>query len=560
MKELIKEKEQLKKYLEIANKELKLNEAQRESLLKILQSEEESKQKLLDDALDEAIKLTESKIGYIYYYDENKKLFTLNTWSKNVISQCKIMNPLTVYEFDKTGIWGEAVQQRKPIVVNDFENFNPLKKGYPDSHIKLKRFLTLPVIQDKHIVGVVGVGNKESDYTQADVTQLALLMDAVWNMIERKRINAELQNSEERFRTLFDKANDIIFIYDLKGHFIKINEEVCKQLGYTKEELLQMNLKDIIAPKYVEAFPERMKHLIQNGYLFVESELKTKDNKIIPVEVNTRMIDYKRDTVGLSIVRNISDRKKIEKALKKAKEVAEIANKAKSEFLSSMSHEIRTPLNAIIGTAELLQATRLNPRQKEYVKILEIAGENLLSLIGNILDISKIESGQIEPEKIEFDLKEVISKIYEIMSIRANEKNIELICNINPDVPINLIGDSNLLSQVIINLIGNAIKFTNRGMIELEIKLIREKKEKSIELLFSVSDTGIGIPLDKLNIVFDTFVQIASDQPIKYEGSGLGLAISKKLVEFMNGRIWIEKKVFLILPFRLTRFQNHKKI
>ena len=241
----------------------------------------------------------------------------------------------------------------------------------------------------------------------------------------------------------------------------------------------------------------------------------------------------------ITLALEVHQRREAEQALVLAKEAAEIASRAKSEFLASVSHEIRTPMNAIIGMADLLWETDLTPDQRKYLRIFRRAGGNLLSLINDILDLSKVEVGHLELESTGFDLSDLVEKAIEILAMRANEKGLELACHLSPDAPRAVIGDPNRLHQILINLISNAIKFTDRGSVTVRVMQDPELPTPGA-IRFSVSDTGIGIPSDKLAAIFESFTQAHVSMTRKYGGTGLGLTISRQLAELMNGRIWVE--------------------
>src|SRR5450830_360858 len=415
-----------------AEEAIELNAQRVQALLQLNQMVVTTLKEITDFTLQEAVRLTQSKIGYLAFLNEDESVLTMNSWSKFAMAECAIDEKPIDYPVVSTGLWGEAVRQRQPVITNDYTAANPLKKGYPEGHVHIMRHMNVPVFDGDRIVIVAGVGNKDEDYNQGDVQQLTLLMEGMWRLLEHKRAEEELRR--------------------YKDHL---------------EEVVQQRTADLAL----------------------------------------------------------------------ALDAAEAANRAKSVFLSSMSHELRTPMNAILGFSGMMRKDpQLSQEQRDNLDIINRSGDHLLTLINDVLDMAKIEAGRVQLDSAPIDLGVLLRDVTDMMQMRAQEKGLELLIDQSSEFPRYIKGDEMRLRQVLINLIGNAVKFTEHGSITLRLGV--KLYDGVRHLLIKVEDTGIGIkPEDQLKI-FKPFVQL--DKMATQTGSGLGLALTQQYVQLMGGTVSAE--------------------
>ena len=364
-----------------------------------------------------------------------------------------------------------------------------------------------------------------------------------------------LREGEERLKTILNSVQTGVVIIEPETHIIvDANPAATKIIGTTKEQIVGKECLHYICPEEKGQCPIADRGLSLNNE---ERTLLTTSGECVPILKSVVPVTLSGREHLLESFLDITGIKEAEKQ-REAKIQAETSNRAKSQFLASMSHEIRTPMTAVIGMADLLWESPLTGEQRRFVEAIRSSGENLLQVINDILDLSKVEAGQIELEKTPFDLIKVINNICETQTFQASIKNIELVKWIKPEVETLLLGDSVRLGQILTNLIGNAIKFTEEGEVFVKVERhevlehktaedmdsgLQPETGKTTELLFSVTDTGIGIPEEKWEVIFDRFTQADSSTTRQFGGTGLGLSISHRLVELMGGRMWLESKV-----------------
>jgi PAS domain S-box-containing protein len=405
---------------------LKLNEERLRSLLNMSQVQGASEELIIDYTLEQALRLTQSKVGYIHFVNPDQKTIRLYKWSKETIKGCSA-EKTEHYPVEQAGVWADCFRKRKPVIHNDYQNL-PGRKGYPEGHFPIIRHMSIPVIDSGKVVVIAGVGNKEEPYNKVDEEQLLLFINGMWDLLQKKRWEDEL---------------------------------------------------------------------------------------------------------------------------KSAKEAADIANMAKSEFLANMSHEIRTPMNAVLGYAELLTPLVTDKVQKNYLQAIKSSGTSLLTLINDVLDLSKIEAGKFELQFEFIDTQSFFGEMKHIFSLKIAEKELDFILDISSSTPAAIYVDEIRLRQILINLLGNAVKFTRKGFVRLSVwsenpQIMEHKSgkvEEYIDLIIEVQDTGIGISREYQQRIFESFQQQEGISTKKFGGTGLGLTITRKLVEMMNGTITVSSEL-----------------
>jgi PAS domain S-box-containing protein len=402
----------------------------------------------------------------------------------------------------------------------------------------------IPIRFSERTLGLLNIyikAGRAHDAREAEF--LEAVSSALAGIIVQKNTLEALRESEEKFQAIFDNTNDGILLADVEEKTLLTgNTAICQMLGYTLDEIQDLGVKDIHPREdlaYVaEQFARQAKREIA---IAKDLPVQRKDGSVFFADVNSSLITLSGKAYLVGVFRDVTERKRGEEELIRAKQAAEEANRAKGEFLANMSHEIRTPMNGIIGMTDLALGTDLTLEQRDYLGTVKESADILLRLLNDILDFSKIEAGRLDLEDTDFDIRDQLVEGLKALAPQAQAKGLELACHIPSAVPDLLSGDPVRLRQIVMNLAGNAVKFTEKGEVAVEADLV-EDTGNGIVLEFRVRDTGIGIPSEKQAQIFDAFSQADTSITRRFGGTGLGLTISARLAAVMGGRIWVESR------------------
>jgi two-component system sensor histidine kinase/response regulator len=447
------------------------------------------------------------------------------------------------------GLPGRVWANAKAAWIADVTQDSNFPRGPEAAREGLRGAFAFPILRGKEVLGVVELFTRA--FQEPDNELLSLmgsLGNQIGQFIAHRQSEQALAREHTLLRTLLDLLPDYIYVKDTQSRFLNVNASLLRLLGVSREQVLGKTDFDFFPAELAEKYLADERALFESGQPLRDRE------EILAAAAGQRqwLLTSKvplRDASG-AIVGLVGISHDVT-GLKQAREAAEAANQAKSDFLANMSHEIRTPLNGILGMTQLALDTSLTREQREYLSLVNTSAEHLLEVINDILDFSKIEAGRLDLERIDFHLRDSLDDTLATLALRAHNKGLELADHILTDVPDALVGDPGRLRQVIVNLVGNAIKFTTHGEVVVRVALESQTADE-VCLHFAVSDTGIGIPADKQQRLFQAFSQVDTSTTRKYGGTGLGLAISARLVGLMGGRIWLESEVGRGSAFHFT--------
>ncbi len=513
---------------------LRLNESRLEALWQLSQMTGATLQQIADFALDEGVRLTKSRIGFVGFLTEEENLLSIVSWSKDVMEQCNVHGTPLKYPLAAAGLWGEAVRQRQPLVINDYAAPNPLKKGYPEGHAALRRFLSIPVFEGDRIVAVAGVANKAEPYDDADVRQLTLLMNGMWWLRKRKESEDALTHEVERMHLfqgkLIQTSSDGIVANDRQGRIIIFNEGAERILGYRQDEVVgRLQVEQLYPPGLAREIKKAIYDPDHGGVgrlVDYATVVLNREGQPVPVELSASLIF--EDGMEVAIVgffRDLRERQRLQEQLLQSERLAVLGQMA-----AHISHEIKNPLMLIGGFSRqvLRDLGDANPGNREKLRIITDEIKRLEEFLGEVGSYGKSSEPHIRPD----DLNALIQDTSVLLKPSLEEHGIDLHLHLDPLLP-PVPFDPALLRQVLLNLAKNSIEAMPQGG-----RLSLTTGTGSDGVFLKVTDTGVGIAPEVRPNIFKPFFST------KPRGTGLGLAISQKIIEAHKGEIAINSQPY----------------
>jgi PAS domain S-box-containing protein len=558
---------------------VKLNESRILTLLELNQMIDRPLQEITDFTLEDGIRLTGSKIGYLAFMNEDETILTMHAWSDAAMQECAVRDKPLIYPVETTGLWGEAVRQRRPIITNDYSQPNLLKRGYPDGHVHVVRHMNVPVFDGDRIVAVAGVGNKPTFYNESDVQQLTLLIEGMWSIIrqqkakeeiqklneeleqrviertqqledmnrrledeivERKQIEKALKEEELRYRALFEQSPEGILLIDPETALpIEFNETALRQLGYSHNEFAQMRVSDYEAIEKPEDTKAHIEKILREGRDDFETKHRTKNGEIKNVLVTVQMLDLYSKPVFHCIYRDITELKQAEIAISELNEMLqhralelEAINKELEAFSYSVSHDLRAPLRSIDGFSKALLEDyheKLEGEGRDYLQRIRKASQHMGQLIDDLLNLSRVARNEMHQDLV--DLSEMVKEIASDLQEARADRIVKFI--IEDGVMVK--GDSRLLRIFLENLIGNAWKFTEKNP---DAVIQFGSLQYDGKTLYFIRDNGAGFDMTYANKLFGAFQRLHTQA--EFPGTGIGLAIVYRIIQRHGGKVWAE--------------------
>jgi PAS domain S-box-containing protein len=577
---------------ERSHQDLLFKESRLRSMVDILRQRAETTPDLMKYALDQVVQLTGSQYGFFSTNTLEPTGLNLHIWSSSVLRDCTLSEKPDWC--DPSGLSGDVTHTHKPLIINDFQAPHPLKKGLPEGHLILDRLMIVPVLSQKRLVARIGLANKESEYDESDALQVTLLMDAVWNAAQWKLAEEALQRSEAIYRQLFEQAADGIFIADLEGNFIEINSNGCAMIGYSRDEILDLKMQDLIPAEDLEQVPLKLDRLKAGEHVLVERRLKHKNGTLVHLEISARLLP---DGRLLGMARNISTRKHaeaqvqetqaelqsllavsdvsrrvllsmvedqkiaqeqihrlntdLEQRVRERTAQLQVVNQELESFAYSVSHDLRAPLRALDGFSAALLSDYpqvLDEQGRHYLNRIRQASHHMGELIEDLLSLSRVTRRELQREQV--DLSALVTEIS--ASTQEQDPGRQVVLDIQPEMV--AYADPQLIRIALDNLIGNAYKFTGpRQQAQISVGLLEQDGQR----VYFVKDNGVGFNMAYAGKLFAPFQRLHGVN--EFPGTGIGLVTVQRIIHRHGGRIWPEAELERGATFYFTLEESHSE-